>query len=89
MKEIHSLLVACLIASVFMLLATDWKQKSKVRKISEISECSYLAYRQIRTFPKLCIDLHINFISFQVTSLCGSNFHAFSTGYKVKISEIF
>ena len=37
MKEIHSCLVDCLIASVFMLLATDSKQKSKVKKISDIS----------------------------------------------------
>ena len=72
MKELQALLVACLIASVFMLLATDSKQKSKVRNISEISECSYLACRQIGKFPKICMER-----SFHVaTSLRGRHFHA-------------
>ena len=37
MKEtVHSVLVTCLIATVSMLLATDSKQKSKVKKISPL-----------------------------------------------------
>ena len=84
MKEIHSVLVACLIATVFMLLATDSEQKSKVRKISEISEFSYLAVWENSKSRKI---LHIfsserDIHSFQVTSSLGSYFHAFSSGIK-------
>ena len=53
-----------IVATVYMLFVTVSEQKSKVRLISEISEFSYLALRQIRKLGKIFLSFRndLNFI---------------------------
>ena len=66
-----------------MLVPTDSEQKNKVRKISEISEFSYLAQEQIRKLGKFFRVSVVNEIySLLVACLIGSVFTFLATDSK-------
>ena len=80
-----------MVATVFMLFLMVFRQKSKVRLISESSEFSYLALGQIRKLGNLgkiflCFKNDLNFISV----ICnGKNcFHAFLNSISEQKSKV-